>query len=168
VEEKTNDGVTVVQVKEGADYVRAVPRGGTSLALLNLEFRRAIARIPLPLQLAVFVDAGNVWDTQNDVLRVGNLRATPGAGLRVGTPIGPVRIDVGYQPYEAPAGRALYFEQGVNGASGRILCASPGNMVSIDPNDPGDIFKCPETYRPPKRTSLLSRLVFHFGLGQAF
>jgi outer membrane protein insertion porin family/translocation and assembly module TamA len=164
----TNGGVPVIQTKPGAGYGRAVPRGGTAMTVANLEYRRPFRWLAEQLQFAAFVDVGNVWEGGSAAFKVSNLRATPGLGLRVVTGLGPFRVDVGYQPYDPRAGRALFISKGVGGTGGTILCASPGNKVSIDPQNPGSIFDCPETYRPPSARGVLSRLVFHFGLGQAF
>lgn len=162
-----NDGVTVIQSRANADN-RPVPRGGTALLVANFEYRRSFRWLAEQLQLAAFVDVGNIWEGASEPFRFGNLRATPGMGLRVLTALGPFRVDVGYQPYEPRAGQALYLTPAVNGVGGNIQCASPGNTVSIDPNNPGSIFDCPATFRPEKGSGVLSRLVFHFGLGQAF
>ena len=43
-----------------------------------------------------------------------------------------------------------------------------GFYVPIDPDQPGNIFDCPASYAPSVGRGVLSRLVFHFGLGQAF
>ncbi len=162
-------GDSVVEVIPGRGYTRAVARGGTALLVANLEWRRPIRWISSALQGAMFVDAGNVWEGGSEPFRVSDLRVTPGIGLRLSTPVGPFRVDVGYSPYPPTAGRALYFTaKDANGNNGTIQCASPGNSVSVDPNNPGSIFDCPSTYRPPSPKTLLSRLVFHFGLGQAF
>ena len=45
---------------------------------------------------AAFFDFGNVW-AQDWAFDVGDLRYAVGPGLRYQTPIGPVRIDLGYQ-----------------------------------------------------------------------
>lgn len=158
-------GETVFEAAPGVRERRIVPRGGTALVVANLEYRHALPGLSQQLQLALFVDAGNVWETQSGGFRRGDMRATPGAGLRIGTPLGPFRLDVGYQPYPPRAGRALYFTPG---SSGNIYCASPGNTVDIARIGSSDIFSCPESFRPAKATGVLSRLVFHFGLGQAF
>lgn len=160
-----NEGVTVVEVDPDSKAT-AVPRGGTAMVVTNLEYRRGFRWLAEQLQFAAFVDLGNVWEGGTSPFRLKDLRATPGLGLRVVTALGPFRVDVGYQPYPARAGRALYPSKGSTGAA--ILCASPGNTVSIDPQNPGSIFDCPETYRPTKANGLLSKLAFHFGLGQAF
>ncbi len=168
VKTDTIDGVTIIQSKAGAGYDRAVPRGGTALLVANLEYRHGFRWLAEQLQFAAFVDVGNVWEGVSEPFKSANLRATPGLGLRLLTALGPFRIDVGYQPYAPRAGRALFLSRGLNGARGTIVCASPGNTVSSDPQNPGSIFDCPETYRPPTGRGVLSRLVFHFGLGQAF
>lgn len=159
------NGDRVLEARAGVDPQRAVPRGGTALVVANLEYRRPVPRIAPQLEFAAFVDAGNVWETSSGGFRKGDLRATPGVGVRLGTPIGPFRLDIGYQPYPPRAGRALYFTPGSNG---NIYCASPGNTVEIGRIGGEDIFTCPESYRPARATGVLSRLVFHFGLGQAF
>lgn len=160
------NGQRVVVVKDGARYDRAVPRGGTAMVVANLEWRRGFRLIAEQLQFAAFVDAGNVWETRSEGFRWGTLRATPGLGLRVVTPLGPFRVDVGYQPYEPRAGRALFFTSGDNkGTTGEILCASPRD---ISDRRAIDIFDCPSSYRPTTGHGVLSRLTFHFGLGQAF
>ena len=168
IDSVVNDGVPVVQARRNAAYDRAVPRGGTAVLVANLEYRRGFQWLAEQLQFAAFVDVGNVWEGGASPLKFGDLRATPGLGLRVITALGPFRVDVGYQPYEPRAGRALYLSKGVQGTGGTIQCASPGNTVSVDPSHPGSIFDCPETFRPVRGTGVLSRLVFHFGLGQAF
>lgn len=158
------DGSLEVTVVPGAGYTRAVPRGGTAVAVANLEYRRALRVMAEPLQVVAFVDAGTVWEGAVTPLRVGDLRATPGVGVRLLTPLGPFRVDIGYAPYDPPAGQALYFASGADGAVGRIYCASPARAGE----DRSNAATCPATYRPPRGTGVLSRLVFHFGLGQAF
>jgi len=163
-----NDGVTVIQAREGAEYDRAVPRGGTALLVANLEYRQSFRWLAEQLQFAVFVDAGGIWEGATEPFKFANLRATPGVGLRVITALGPFRVDVGYQPYELRSGRALFVSKGMQGTGGEIRCASPGNTVPIAATSGGGISSCPDSYRPPKGRGVLSRLAFHFGLGQAF
>jgi outer membrane protein assembly factor BamA len=64
-------------------------------------------RVPSPvfssrLRLAAFVDAGGVWDRGSGNPAV--IRVTPGAGIRLTTPLGPARLDVAYNPYKLQAG----------------------------------------------------------------
>jgi outer membrane translocation and assembly module TamA len=44
----------------------------------------------------LFADAGNVWTDPWD-FNVNDLRYDIGPGLRYNTPIGPIRVDFGYQ-----------------------------------------------------------------------
>lgn len=66
------------------------PAGGKSLLELNMELRRPLFWL---LDAAVFVDAGNVW-TASLHYPLNELAYAAGAGLRLNTPIGPVRLDV--------------------------------------------------------------------------
>jgi outer membrane protein insertion porin family len=69
------------------------PVGGAAIALGSVEWR-------FPIYGAfgggVFVDAGNVWASRGDV-RAADLRWGAGFGLRVETPVGPIRLEYGWK-----------------------------------------------------------------------
>lgn len=65
------------------------PIGGNTLFETSLELRFPIRG---NFRGAAFVDAGNVWPKVGD-LALGDLRYTPGIGVRYVTPIGPIRLD---------------------------------------------------------------------------
>jgi outer membrane protein insertion porin family len=67
------------------------PIGGKSYVLFNLEVGYTIARLLRPV---VFFDAGNVYPDQFDL---GTVRPTAGFGVRLVTPIGPIRLDWGFK-----------------------------------------------------------------------
>ncbi len=75
-------------------------RGGGALALLNLEWR-----FPLVGALGgeLFVDGGNVWREFAD-FDSADVRWGAGVGLRYASPIGPLRLEIGWkldrQPFE--------------------------------------------------------------------
>ncbi len=85
---------------------RWVATGGDAMALGSLEFRIPFERIGLKAwsgtQLALFADVGNVWflddgvaDSQaTDPL----LRWSVGVGVRRATVIGPIQVDLGFNP----------------------------------------------------------------------
>jgi len=76
------------------------PVGGTRFANASVELR---APIWGKLSGVAFFDAGNVWADPDDINRkdVG-WRYDVGPGFRYQTPIGPLRIDVGYQLNPVP------------------------------------------------------------------
>lgn len=167
VREFTNpEGFSEVEVIPGSSF-RAVPRGGTAMLVGNLEYRRNFRFIAEQLQVVTFLDAGTLWETSSASFRWQDLRATPGIGLRVITPLGPFRVDIGYRPYGLRAGPALYFAGNESETLAPIMCASP-RVGDRDPRDFEDLINCPATFQPPRAGGALSRLVFHFGLGQAF
>ncbi|MGA3126044.1 MAG: POTRA domain-containing protein [Candidatus Korobacteraceae bacterium] len=124
------------------DPYSGAPLGGNAMLVNNLELR--MPPVPLPyvkdnLSLVLFDDIGNAFGTANqmwkNVVRFKqrdpqSCRTLPstscdfsymsqaaGAGLRYRTPIGPVRIDLGYNlnppvfPVNQPSGGAAYSEQ---------------------------------------------------------
>ncbi|MEX1183821.1 MAG: BamA/TamA family outer membrane protein [Gemmatimonadota bacterium] len=127
-----------------AESPQFVPTGGTSLGVVNAELRLPSPFLSHLLRLAVFVDAGavgtrSVWD-----LGSADWRVTPGAGLRLQTPVGPVRVDVGYNPYGRPSAPVLFTDI-----------------------ETGRLRRIMDEYQPSPG-SLFSRLQVHLGVGHAF
>jgi outer membrane protein insertion porin family/translocation and assembly module TamA len=148
------------------------PEGGTGSLLANLEYRRRFGWPSADLQWALFLDAGTVWATGVAAFSVREVRATPGLGVRLDTPLGPFRVDIGYNPRRADAGKAFLFDRVQTREGGDaipyVICVSPGQTVDIEEQLAAGGFGCPRTFRPVAGRSALSRLVFHFSLGQAF
>jgi outer membrane protein assembly factor BamA len=71
---------------------KVVIRGGDVFINPRLELR-----VPLSgnVQTAVFVDTGNLWRDPNKINPL-RLRYSAGSGLRIGTPIGPLVFDYGF------------------------------------------------------------------------
>jgi outer membrane protein assembly factor BamA len=165
------DDAQVATAASGARVTRVAPRGGTGLGVANVELRRRFSVLSTPLQWVAFVDAGTLWERSVDRVRWTDVRVTPGLGLRIETPLGPFRLDAGYNPYTARAGRAYFVEPTavVGGSARRVLCASPGNRIDISTStELADPAACPESYAPPSGRGRLSRFAFHFSIGQAF
>jgi outer membrane protein insertion porin family len=76
----------------GPQDAKGNPTGGNGLAVFNLEWRFPIWRW---FGGAIFVDSGTVTPEVRD-LRLDALRTGAGGGIRVKTPVGPLRLDVGY------------------------------------------------------------------------
>jgi len=70
-----------------------LPIGGNSLLALSAELRGTLHG---NLGGVLFVDAGNVWEGSWDH-QLNDLRYAIGPGLRYQTPVGPIRLDVGFQ-----------------------------------------------------------------------
>ncbi|NDV47199.1 hypothetical protein D0T49_09095 [Paludibacter sp. 221] len=78
-------------VKEENGNSKTLPSGGKSILEMNLEFRHPLF---WQIELAAFLDVANVW-TQSYHFRPNELNYATGGGIRVNTPIGPIRFDVG-------------------------------------------------------------------------
>jgi hypothetical protein len=72
--------------------------------------------------------------------------------------------------YGYERGPAFYLVDRTAGIEGRAICVSPGTTEPLDPTDAGTVgpVPCPATFLPSRRRSLLSRLAFHFSIGEAF
>jgi len=69
------------------------PIGGHAEIILNGEARVALSKA---FGVVGFLDTGNVFSTVNNV-RLGQLRAAAGFGLRYKSPVGPIRFDFGFK-----------------------------------------------------------------------
>jgi outer membrane protein assembly factor BamA len=130
--------------------LRTSPIGSYAIALANLELRFPSPIWGSRLRLAAFVDAGELWDQTAGGLLPGGLKITPGIGLRLGTPLGPVRVDVAYNGYPRQQG-PLYIVS-------PPTSSSPGQLILRQENYAG----------PPPGTSFFKRLQFQFSVGEAY
>ncbi|HSE36079.1 MAG TPA: POTRA domain-containing protein [Blastocatellia bacterium] len=86
------DGVTPVMVLS--------PTGGNGMLVINNELR-----FPLwgPLGGVVFSDTGNIFERVRDI-KPANITESVGFGLRLKTPVGPVKFDIGFLVWNRPDG----------------------------------------------------------------
>ncbi|MBU4478348.1 MAG: outer membrane protein assembly factor BamA [Candidatus Omnitrophica bacterium] len=78
----------------GPEGEQGDPVGGRIQAIFNAEYTYNLAK---NLKWAFFYDIGNVWRTLNDFhWDMLKLKASIGTGIRVKTPLGPIRLDYGY------------------------------------------------------------------------
>lgn len=171
------------RARDGVGPRRAVPTGGNSLVLANLEARVRSPFLGNVLEYALFVDAGQVWNRSavggaSVEASFSGLQVTPGIGLRVYSgSVGPFRVDIGYNPYQRRSGVAYYEAAVQANGSAPLYCVSPGNTLKVvgstNPPRPGDAIQiqgsgiCGATFAPPHR-SFLNRLTFNFAIGQPF
>jgi outer membrane protein insertion porin family len=69
------------------------PVGGAGLALSNFEWRFPIFNV---VGGDLFVDGGNIWSSGSEI-RLADFRWGAGLGLRVETPVGPIRLEYGWK-----------------------------------------------------------------------
>jgi outer membrane protein assembly factor BamA len=92
--ESVADGTCDPNIAPSTDFVPR-PVGGNMLLEGTLEYRFALTRA---IGAAVFVDAGRVGASELDVVLPARSAITPGIGFRYLSPIGPVRVDLGWRP----------------------------------------------------------------------
>jgi outer membrane protein insertion porin family/translocation and assembly module TamA len=153
-------------IAEDPNAFRVQPVGGAMSLEGSFEVRFPVAGPNL--RAAAFVDYGQVWDSHRTV-DLNDIVLTPGLGIRYFSPIGPLRIDVGYYPGRGESLRVLTSEIGrrMDGVCMPItmdeevdddspLCQT-GVLQALDPN-----------VRWNPRRSFFQRLQLHFSIGQAF
>jgi outer membrane protein assembly factor BamA len=69
------------------------PKGGNAVLILNGELRVPVWR---EFGTALFIDGGNVFERVTE-FDLGELRGAVGFGLRYKSPLGPIRVDVGFK-----------------------------------------------------------------------
>jgi outer membrane protein insertion porin family len=121
------------------DSVQVSATGGNTLAVGNVELRVPSPVFGSRIRLAAFVDAGGAWQRpEGDPV----IRVTPGVGLRVATPLGPLRLDVAYNPYRLQSGPLFQFDEEGD------LTPVPGQSEYVLDRD--------------------GRITYHFAVGQPF
>jgi len=125
--------------------VRTSPVGSYAIMLANAELRFPSPVWPSRLRLVAFVDVGRLWDLGEQGLVSAGFRVTPGVGVRFITPLGPLRLDVGYNDYPRLSGPLYVTVPATAGAPGR-LDLKPGRYGG----------------------AARGRLQFHISVGRAF
>jgi outer membrane protein assembly complex protein YaeT len=172
------NGETYIRSDSGARAERVVPTGGNSLVVGNLELQLPSPVLSSLLQWAVFTDAGRLWNRNNSstdqtISDDGRqFKVTPGAGIRIASPFGAIRIDFGYNAYRQPKG-AAYFNAPVGaGNFAPLYCVSPTNTLPVTTNPAGLRVQaagaCPATFAPPGNKGFLRRFNPSIWIGQAF
>jgi outer membrane protein insertion porin family len=92
---------TLVDLDPGVGAFRVAPIGGNGILMANAEYRFPIFAT---LGGAVFADVGNIYAR---TISFSELRWGVGGGLRYLSPVGPIRIDVGFPLNREPWDRAF-------------------------------------------------------------
>lgn len=172
------NGRTVYRADSLSITERVVPTGGNSLVVGNFEVQVASPVAPRLLHLAVFADAGRLWNrgTSSQTVSLNEegpaVKVTPGLGIRIASPFGAIRVDLGYNGYRLPAG-AAYFNAPLQAGVAPLYCVSPGNGLAVsaaagDAPPVQDAGSCPNSFRPVRGAGVLRRLNPSIWIGQAF
>lgn len=100
---EAGNGCTNQEIADGscdphvASMEEFIPRpvGGTALLEASVEYRFPISG---GLTAALFVDGAIVSEGIGEAFSSGSRAVTPGVGVRYTTPVGPVRVDLGFRP----------------------------------------------------------------------
>ena len=82
--------------RDDGSFREYVPTGGRAQVTFNIEMRQQLSGFLSRVGIAAFLDGGQVWED------AGTLGERPvqygaGGGIRYQSPIGPVRVDIGYK-----------------------------------------------------------------------
>jgi outer membrane protein insertion porin family/translocation and assembly module TamA len=158
---------------------RVVPTGGNTLIVGNIEAQFPSPLAPKLLQIALFADAGKLWNrgaaspaaSQSD--EGPSVKITPGLGIRIASPFGAIRVDLGYNGYRLPAG-AAYYNAPLQAGVAPLYCVSPGNGLSVTASGSSGVPPaqeaggCPNSFRPARGAGFVRRLNPSIWIGQAF
>lgn len=136
------------------------PLGGTSLVEGSVELRFPVWK---KITGAAFIDGAVVGEASVasfadfvdlDRLTNGSWAITPGIGMRYHTRVGPIRVDLGYNPNKAEALQVVTEMCTESSAAGRCLDREIVPLVGL------------RSYQPA--THWYNRLVLHLSIGQAY
>jgi outer membrane protein assembly factor BamA len=150
----------------GGRHLTSRPIGGSKVFEANLELRIPVGG---DFEIVGFGDMGQVWSSGQPV-DPADLEFTPGTGVRYLSPIGPIRVDVGYTFRGSE--RLSVVTEGIQPFSGTCEsdvpdCISVGGM-EIPYALTGAITTLNEQILYGDEDSFWSRLQLHLSIGQAF
>jgi outer membrane protein assembly factor BamA len=151
-------------VEEAPGALNVQPVGGNVSIEGNIEVRYPIWADRV--RGATFLDFGQVWRSVEEAT-VRSLRFTPGLGVRYFSPIGPIRVDVGYNPSGAEWLTVMTTEVCERVAT-ECIDIDPDRTYMPDQLGNRRKLRSLPAVRWQPYDSFMDRLQFHFSIGQAF
>src|SRR5215831_2636099 len=172
----TDTSLRAFVTTDSTQAIRTIPTGGNRLVVFNAELRVRDPFIPNLLEYVPFVDAGEVFASESGQpgVNLDRLSVTPGLGLRVFTPIGPIQLNAGYNPAKIRAGQAYIAPIQKNGTAPLICITTPGApLAPVKVDKDGNLIQnvssdCPASFVPKNSSAFFSRFVFTFSIGTGF
>lgn len=141
------------------------PTGGTVLFEGNVELRFPVFRDHV--RGATFLDFGQVW-VDSESAGLGDLVWAPGVGIRYFSPIGPLRVDVGYNPLGTERLDVVTTEVEHCPDSDECEAIQPGGHYDYTSLRNTELLRPLGSVEWDPRRSFFDRLQLHFSIGQAF
>lgn len=163
INDGTCDAAALAAAMPGLFEVR--PLGGALLVEGNVEMRFPVYRDLL--RGAAFFDFGQIWAERQSGERE-RLAVTPGLGVRYFSAVGPIRVDIGYNPQGAERVNVVTTE--VEFRNEEDVCEEILPGVVYDPQRLCRTNRLRQlgTVSWNPRDSFFDRLQLHFSIGQAF
>ena len=149
------------------------PTGGDLVLEGAVEYRMALSR---SVEAAFFTDFGRIW-TEPGSGRVSGLEISPGFGIRYLSPVGPIRVDLGYrfrgrEPLQVVTTQIRPFVAGDDPADRiRRTVGGQEEVIEYVPTEGLALLDPPVLFGPRSGFSLsrfLRRLQIHLSIGPAF
>jgi outer membrane protein insertion porin family/translocation and assembly module TamA len=167
------DGSVAYVLKSGAQESRTIPVGGNTVFVFNAEVRVRDPFFPELLEYVPFLDGGQVWTRVGHVqgFNLKSIVLTPGLGVRLFSPIGPIQLNMGYNSHPSQPGPA-YFARPVD-ASGRapLICVTPPGVTPVPFKETETGIQqgqCPASFAPARSSNFFSRFVLTLSIGTNF
>lgn len=109
-------GPSIPSFDDEGNFLTYVPTGGRSTFSFNVELRQQLSAIIPNFGMALFLDGGQVWENIES-MDERPIQFGAGGGIRYQSPIGPIRVDIGYKLN--PTDEDLNIFEGVNFGSAR-------------------------------------------------
>lgn len=151
-----NNGTDIVGTLD-AKHFAPRPTGGTSLLEASVEYRVPFRK---KMEWAVFLDGARIGGSilrdslLGDIPLPGKMAITPGVGFRYKSPVGPVRVDMGFNPKSS---EMLHVVTTARDPSGRERLVTLKEQREIVSGGTAKGF-----------WGLFNRVVLHLSIGQAY